>query len=87
MVDAQARLKEMREGSVTHVVDHRRGKQWLAPAANLRIVNAKLVDGLLHQVQHAQAVGQPTMVGARIGQVAHAELVDAPQSLHFGAIE
>jgi hypothetical protein len=44
----------------------------------------QMIEDLLHQVRHAEAVGEPRMVRARIGEVAHAQLMDATQPLHSG---
>jgi len=47
----------------------------------------KVLKGLLHQVQHSQAVDQAIVVRPRISQVADSQLMDAAQALNFRRIE
>ena len=44
---------------------------------------AQQMDGASHQVHGAEAVGKACMVGARIHQVGHADLFDAPKPLEI----
>ena len=47
----------------------------------------QVLQRLLHQGQDAQAVGEAVVVSPWISQVADAQLVDAAQSLHLGAVK
>ena len=90
VVDAQATLEDVGERAVADVVDQRGGQQRLAALARRGIVAgdpAEVLERLLHQVDHAQAVAQPVVIGAGIGQVADPQLMDSAKPLDLGAVE
>ena len=79
VVDTQARLEEVGERPVPNVMDQRRDKRG-TPVAGLGVIVEifpRWSKGLLHQMEHAEAVGEPVVVGAGIGQVADTKLMDA----------
>jgi hypothetical protein len=89
VVDVEAWFKEMGKWAVAYVMNQGGGKQRRTSSIDMLIVadGCEMLEGLLHQMKHAQTVGQAVVVRTRIGQVADAKLVDAPKALYLGRIE
>jgi hypothetical protein len=88
MVDAQARLEEVREWAMTNIVQEcgrqQYGSRTLGDAS---LIAFQMLQCLLHQVDHAETMRQAVVIGARVGQSADAQLVNATQALNFGAVQ
>jgi hypothetical protein len=71
------------------IMDKRCRQQWRTTTIEVFVVVPRfdVLQGLLHQVQHAETVRQAVVVGTGVCDVAHAQLMNPPQSLNFRAIE
>jgi hypothetical protein len=87
-------LEEVRERSVTEVVEHRRGKR----VALHFVIETELgrQHGLLaaesrlqtrHHMRGPEGVGKPRVLGAREDQGRQPKLPDATQSLHLAGVD
>lgn len=76
-------LQHMRERPVTHVVQqHRRHHRLAFVIGDLYPFLPQVMDGLHAQMHCADGVYQPGVNSARIDEIAHAQLLDATQTLH-----
>ena len=72
------------------IMDQRSDEHGRTPVAGLGVFvrdPSEVAKGLLGQVDDAQAVSEPVVIGSGVGQVADAKLVDATEALHLGAVE
>ena len=89
VVGAQARLKEVGERAVPHIMDQGRGKERLScsPDLGVFVIRLQVLHHLGHEVEDTQGVNQTVVIGTRVSQIANAELVNAPESLDLGAVQ
>ncbi len=87
-------LEEVRERTVTEVVEQGRGERVLGAVAGHPLPEGELVlDGpqareeQLHHVRRAERVGEASVLRAGEGHVGDAELTHAAQALHLGRVE
>ena len=75
VVDAQARLEEVEKGPwpTSWIIAATSTAQAHGWSASHRRRSGRGVEGLLGQVDDAQAVGEPVVIGSGIGQVADAK--------------
>ena len=77
-------LQHMRERSVSHVVQqHGRHHRFAFTVGDVDAFLPQVMDGFHTQVHSADGVNQTCVNSARIDEIAHTQLLDAPQSLHI----
>ena len=74
------------------VRDHCRGVEWqwkrlLVPIRNLITLATQQLYGASHQMHGAKAVGKTGVVGSRIHQIGHTDLLDTPKSLEIRMLD
>ena len=86
-MDAENVFHGVREWSVSHVMQER----CAACSHAIRRVNivavSQLIEDARHEMQRAQAVCEPRVLGALIGVKPQTELLDATQSLKFWCVD
>jgi hypothetical protein len=89
VVSAQARLKEVGERAVPHIMDQGRSEERLSCSSDLGVfvIGLQVLHHLGHEVEDTQGVNQSIVIGTRVSQIANAELVNAPESLDLGAVQ
>jgi hypothetical protein len=89
VVDAETGLEEMGERTMAHVMNQGRGQEGLSSSSDLGVfvIGLQVFHHLRHQMEYAEGVNQSVMIGSRESQIAYAKLVDATESLDFGAVQ
>src|SRR5947199_8368864 len=86
-MDAENVFHGVREWSVSHVMQERCAACRHAIGCVNIVPSSQLIEDARHEMQRAQAVCEPRVLGPLIGVKPQTELLDATQSLKFWCVD
>ena len=86
-MDAENVFHGVREWSVSHVMQERCAACRHAIGCVNIVPSRQLIEDARHEMQRAQAVCEPRVLGALIGVKPQTELLDASQPLKFRCVD